>query len=233
MTIDKIKLFLLSKILGRGGYSWYCSYIYNLNKKNYNKAGKNITLYAPLFLNPKFITLESNVRIQGGVRIVASPKQNVIIKQFAAIGANSILIPGNHTPTVGVPQYLSYLGVNDVNSTLVINEDVWVGASSILLSKAQIGRGAIIAGGSVVTKEVPPYAVVGGSPSKIIAVRFSIEEIIEHEKNLYPSESRFTEKYLDEIFTKYYTGLKVVGTSEISTDAYNELQREKIKLGIS
>lgn len=232
MTFNKIKLFLLSKILGRGGYSWYCSYIYNLNKRNYKTAGKNISLIAPLFLYPKSITLESNIRIQGGVRIITSPKQDVIIKQFAAIGANSILIPGNHTPTVGVPQYLSYLGINDINSTLVINEDAWIGANSILLSKAQIGRGAIIAGGSVVTKEVPPYAVVGGSPSKIIAVRFSVEQIIEHEKKLYPQELRLSEEFLKDIFNKYYLGLKTIGISDISDNDINKLQKEKNILGI-
>jgi acetyltransferase-like isoleucine patch superfamily enzyme len=45
-----------------------------------------------------------------------------------------------------------------------------------------IGNGAIVAAGSVVTKDVPPYAVVGGCPAKFIKMRFDKEQIAEHEK---------------------------------------------------
>lgn len=61
--------------------------------------------------------------------------------------------------------------------SIVIKDDVWVGANSLILSGVTIGQGAVVAAGSVVTKDVPPYAIVGGNPAKIIRYRFE-EKII-------------------------------------------------------
>lgn len=58
-----------------------------------------------------------------------------------------------------------------------IGNDVWIGARVIVLDGVKIGNGAIIAANAVVTKDVPPYAVVGGVPAKIIRYRFSQEKI--------------------------------------------------------
>lgn len=55
---------------------------------------------------------------------------------------------------------------------LIIEDDVWIGARTILIAKNYtVGQGAIIGAGSVVTKSVPPYAVVAGNPAKIIRMR--------------------------------------------------------------
>lgn len=51
---------------------------------------------------------------------------------------------------------------------VVINDDVWIGAMSIILKGVTIGEGAIIGAGSVVTKDVPPWTIVAGNPAKII-----------------------------------------------------------------
>ncbi|MDY0143992.1 MAG: CatB-related O-acetyltransferase [Bacteroidales bacterium] len=53
-----------------------------------------------------------------------------------------------------------------------IGHDVWIGAKAIINSGITIGHGAVIAGGAVVTKDVPPYSIVGGIPAKIIKFRF-------------------------------------------------------------
>lgn len=62
---------------------------------------------------------------------------------------------------------------------IVVKDDVWIGYRSVILSGITIGQGAIIAAGSVVTKDVPPYAIVGGNPAKVIKYRFSEKEIAE------------------------------------------------------
>ena len=53
-----------------------------------------------------------------------------------------------------------------------VGDDVWIGYRAIILSNVNIGKGAVIAAGAVVTKDVPPYAIVGGMPAKIIRYRF-------------------------------------------------------------
>lgn len=58
-----------------------------------------------------------------------------------------------------------------------IGNDVWIGARAIILDGISIGDGAIIAAGAVVTKDVPPYAVMGGVPAKVLRYRFEPSEI--------------------------------------------------------
>lgn len=66
---------------------------------------------------------------------------------------------------------------DDTPAPVTIGNDVWVGLNSSIMGGVTVGNGAIIAAHSVVTKDVPPYAIVGGVPAKIIKYRFS-EEII-------------------------------------------------------
>lgn len=59
----------------------------------------------------------------------------------------------------------------------IVGNDVWIGTDAIIMPGIKIGSGSIIAARAVVTKDVPPYTVVGGVPAKIIGKRFSDEDI--------------------------------------------------------
>lgn len=61
----------------------------------------------------------------------------------------------------------------------VIGNDVWVGKNASIMAGVKIGDGAVIGAGAVVAKDVPPYAIVGGVPAKIIKYRFGEEQIDE------------------------------------------------------
>lgn len=62
---------------------------------------------------------------------------------------------------------------------IVIGNDVWIGYDSVFMPGVKVGNGAIITAKSVVAKDVPPYSIVGGNPSKIIKMRFR-DEVIEY-----------------------------------------------------
>jgi acetyltransferase-like isoleucine patch superfamily enzyme len=60
---------------------------------------------------------------------------------------------------------------------IIVGDDVWIGTNAIICSGLKIGQGAIVAAGAVVTKEVLPYAVVGGNPARVIKYRFGQDVI--------------------------------------------------------
>ena len=59
----------------------------------------------------------------------------------------------------------------DFASKVIVENDVWIGIRSIILPGVRIGAGAIVGAGAVVTKDVPPWTIVGGVPAKIIKRR--------------------------------------------------------------
>ncbi|MEG1480106.1 MAG: CatB-related O-acetyltransferase [Kiritimatiellia bacterium] len=69
-------------------------------------------------------------------------------------------------------------GWNPNGAPVTIGNDVWVGTQVVILPGVTVGDGAIIAAGAIVTKDVPPYAIVGGVPAKIVRMRFP-EPLIE------------------------------------------------------
>ena len=87
--------------------------------------------------------------------------------------------------------------------SIVIEDDVWIGEKSIILSGIHIGQGAVVAAGAVVTKDVPPYAIVGGVPAKVIKYRFEPEMIEELLKIDYGKLSKEDiEKHIDDLYTE-------------------------------
>lgn len=73
--------------------------------------------------------------------------------------------------------FVSYEADVKAKGGIDVADDVWIGANAIIVSGVAIGQGAVIAAGSIVTKDVPPYAIVGGNPAKVIKYRFNEEAI--------------------------------------------------------
>jgi virginiamycin A acetyltransferase len=112
----------------------------------------------------------------------------LVIGNFCSIAENvTILLGGNH-PTDWVSSFPFGIVFDEfqdrhydysklTKGDVVIGNDVWIGLNTTILSGITIGDGAIIAAGSIVTKNVEPYAIVGGNPAKLIKKRFSHTEI--------------------------------------------------------
>lgn len=112
-----------------------------------------------------------------------NPEEKLIIGNFVSIASNVIFMGGgNHrmdsfsTFPFGVFFFNSNFDAQ-TKGPIIIKDDVWIGMNSLVLSGVTIGQGAVIAAGSVVTRNVPPYAIVGGNPAHIIKYRFSPEQI--------------------------------------------------------
>jgi acetyltransferase-like isoleucine patch superfamily enzyme/glycosyltransferase involved in cell wall biosynthesis len=111
--------------------------------------------------------------------------EHLTIGHFCSIADGvKFLLGGNH-PFKGVstfPFKVKYFGAQEEAFTkgpITIKDDVWIGADAIILSGVTIGQGAIIAAGSVVTKSIPPYSIVGGNPARILKNRFEPEVVQE------------------------------------------------------
>ena len=65
----------------------------------------------------------------------------------------------------------------DNKGDIVIGNDVWIGYEAVIMSGVHVGDGAVIASRAVVTKDVPPYTIVGGTPAREIRKRFDTDTI--------------------------------------------------------
>lgn len=109
--------------------------------------------------------------------------ERLSIGNYVSIAPNVyFILGGNHLYTnfSTFPYNVFILGKKNEALTkgpIIVGDDVWIGTGSIILSGVRLGQGAIVAAGSVVTKDVPNYAIVGGNPATVIKYRFN-EKII-------------------------------------------------------
>nr|WP_303007514.1 CatB-related O-acetyltransferase [uncultured Anaerostipes sp.] len=117
----------------------------------------------------------------------------LIIGKFCSIacGAKFIFNSANHTlssfSTYPFPIFFEEWGLNikdvaaawDNKGDIIIGNDVWIGYEAVIMAGVTIGDGAIIGTRAVVTKDVPPYTIVGGVPAKTIRKRFNNETLDE------------------------------------------------------
>ena len=112
-----------------------------------------------------------------GKKVLFGPKPTIIT------GDHRIDILGKYMTDVTVEDKFVD-GVNVYDQPVVIEDDVWCGANVTILKGVTIGHGSVVAAGAVVTKSFPPYSIIGGIPAKLIKMRFTEEEIMEHERML-------------------------------------------------
>lgn len=117
----------------------------------------------------------------------------VIMGNYVLIAPELAILGGDHNyKTPGKP--IIFNGRPAVLETTNIEDDVWIGYRVTVSAGVTIGRGAIVASGSVVTKDVEPYTIVGGVPAVEVGKRFSDEkEILEHDEML--SKTPFCGQY--------------------------------------
>lgn len=129
----------------------------NIHPTTIIREGENVSIGDNCLIN-------HNCLIQAG----KSDYGTITIGNYVHTGVNVMIMAFNHgTYTREMPTKLQ----DYEDAPIVIKDDVWIGAGSIILAGVTIGKGAVIASGAVVNKDVPDYAIVGGVPAKVIKMR--------------------------------------------------------------
>ena len=133
---------------------------------------------------------EGNITFGDGVTIganstILSTEANVTIGNKVLFGPHVFIISGNHQINRIGEYIIDIKEKSEVcDEDIVIEDDVWIGAGTIILKGVTIGRGSVIGAGSIVTRSTAPYSINAGSPCRQIKMRFTEDEIKEHERIL-------------------------------------------------
>ena len=146
--VNKIRVWYVSKILHVMAYSEDSVFednVYLSSGKGKVKIGKHCQINENVFI------------------------QNATIGDYVLIAPNVSIISNSHGYTdVSIPMARQALSEN---KPVIIKDDVWIGRNAIILPGCNIGRGAIVGAGAVVTKDVPDFSIVGGIPAVFIKSR--------------------------------------------------------------
>ncbi|CAG9432945.1 CatB-related O-acetyltransferase [Providencia alcalifaciens] len=147
------------------------------------KFSNNVRLYGKTQLG--------NVQVGSHTYFAGTISSNAVIGKYCSIGPNTRigglgLHPTNYISThpifystkkqsgktfVKIDHFIEY-------KETIIGNDVWIGVNCVILDGIKVGNGVIIAAGSIVTQDIPDYAIVGGVPARIIKYRYSESEIL-------------------------------------------------------
>ncbi len=180
----------------------------------------------------KTAAIRQNVRFQrssiGKYSYIArnSLVQNTEIGSFCSISEGTNIGMPSH-PIEFVSSSPVFLSANNVlkkgfshvdfkeSEKTVIGHDVWIGANAQIKGGITIGTGAIIGAGAVVTHDVPPYAIVGGAPARLIRYRFS-EDVVD--KLIHSEWWKLSDEELSE-YAKYFTN------ADLFLEKYKEIKQ--------
>lgn len=127
-------------------------------------CGTDVNIEKNAYFSPR-VTLGDYSGIGVGAKIYGECH----IGSYVMMGEDVTIITRNHAfARTDIPMMQQGFGED---RPVVIGDDVWIGDRVLILAGVHVGQGAIIGGGSVVTKDVPPYAIVGGNPDRVIRMR--------------------------------------------------------------
>lgn len=166
------------------------SILRNYNKNKFDKTWRKINSHNYTSIGERMFPMEVvkvGKETYGMLNILSlfvTPNEKLEIGNFVSIAPGAWFLLGMnhqmHTYTT-YPLYSRYIKASPIDAIskgpIIIKDEVWIGTNAMIFSGVTIGKGAIIAAGAIVTKDVPPYAIVGGNPAKIIKFKFPPEII--------------------------------------------------------
>lgn len=184
----------------KGLYCFLRDY-FGYSRKSFGYIAPDSFITPPIKISkPENVYLMGNNSIRDAVILNLNAK--FILGKGSGAAEGLKVSTGNHAQIVG----RFYRSISEeekpkgYDKDVIVGEDVWIGMNVILLCGVKIGRGAILSAGAVVNRDIPPYCIAGGVPAKPIKFKWTIEQILEHERTTYQKEERYTRKQLEEIF---------------------------------
>lgn len=136
--------------------------------------GKRSSIRKNTIINISSKTYKARLRIGDGTYIgennnLRAADGEILIGNNSFIAQGVTVVTSNHG--IRKDLLIAQQGWVSKKSKITISDDVWIGANAVILPDVAIGKGAVIAAGSIVTKDVPDYAIVAGNPARIIKYR--------------------------------------------------------------
>lgn len=181
---------------------------YRFGKHKLGYLGSNSSIPLNLTISGKYKNVEigNNTSIGRGAVFMAS-NARILISHNVVASHNLTIITGDHERRVGMfcNTITEAIKNHDIrlDQDVVIESDVWLGINVTILKGVTIGRGTTVCAGAVVNKSMPPYCICGGVPARFIKFYWSIDQILEHERLVYPIDKRLTEAQLKDLYRLY------------------------------
>jgi len=166
------------------------SFVRKYNKLKFDKKWRSLNPHNMTVVGDRMFPMEvvsvgkSTYGMLHVQSLFVTPNEKLMIGNYVSIapGVTFLLGVNHQTETFTTfPLYTRLIKPSPIDAQskgpIIIEDEVWIGTNVLIFSGVTIGKGAILAAGAIVTKDVPPYAVVGGNPAKLIRYRYS-EEII-------------------------------------------------------
>lgn len=151
---NQTRLYLADQIARRPGQIVIGAYTYGRPKVRFAVSGSNLSI-------GRYCSIADGVEIMLGGNHRTEWVTTYPFPALPRLWPESVGLDGSHVS----------------RGDIVIGHDVWLGSQSLILSGVTIGHGAVVAARAVVTKDVPPYAIVAGNPARVVRYRMSEERI--------------------------------------------------------
>jgi acetyltransferase-like isoleucine patch superfamily enzyme len=149
--------------------------------KNLSQIGSNPIIERGVLIGLGHLVKIGNDFVIGeSATVAAGSSEPIFIGNQVAIARNSFIRSANHsfddlnTPIMFQGHNFKTIDYRDGKYSIVIEDDVWVGANSVITSGSFIGRGSVIGANSVVSSTIPPYSIVMGNPARVVGSRQAI-----------------------------------------------------------
>jgi acetyltransferase-like isoleucine patch superfamily enzyme len=144
----------------------FCSWRTEFHRKRGNKIGEGSVIFGGVIING-MVTMGKECSISNN-SFLSGKRAGIFLGDYVMIAPNCVLVASSHGfKDIEIPM----INQSTQSDPIFIEDDVWIGANCTITSGVRIGRGCIVGAGSVVTKDVTPYTIVGGVPARVIGSR--------------------------------------------------------------